>query len=405
MIKINNKDFDKRLLDLGNSKLVDLRTWREIAEILANEFMYDSGLTEDYCRKRYNKLLKGVFNNIKDIPVSTIDAQSNDRGYVKEITDEDRLLHKIMKERIKLTDELVQNNAYIRQLAREETLKEIAKDYAEVMYKGKILKTDFESTVVFSKESAIIQLSDWHYGLEVDNYWNKFNPEICIERVNKLQNEIIKRCKDRISTLYIVNLSDLISGYIHLSLRLQNRCDVITQTMDVAEILAEFINNLSKYFNIEYYDCLDNHSRLDPNKKDSINLESLVRIIHWYLVERFKENYRVTIHNSDKYGGDIIEFNCAGHLIAGVHGDNDTMQNVVERISLMTGHTYDLILTAHNHSFAASEDTNCIVLQNGSLMGTDFYATKLRKRSTPSQNLIIVASNNVIDSIHRIVLD
>ena len=340
---------------------------------------------------------------IKDYP-STAKTDS-DYAYVKEITDEDKILHKIKKERVKLTDELVQNNAYIRQLAREETLKEIARDYAEVMYKGKILKTDFEQSAIFSKESAIIQLSDWHYGLDVDNYWNKFNPEICIERVNKLQNEIIQRCKDKISTLYIVNLSDLISGYIHLSLRLQNRCDVITQTMDVAEILAEFINNLSKYFNIEYYDCLDNHSRLDPNKKDSINLESLVRIIHWYLIERFKENNRVAIHDSDKYGGDIIEFRCNGHLIAGVHGDNDTIQNVVERISLMTGNKYDMILTAHNHCFAAGEDTDCIILQNGSLMGTDFYATKLRKRARPSQNLIFVSQDNVIKSINRIVLD
>ena len=380
------------------------RTWREIAEILSEEFNYDSGLTDDYCRKRYNRLLKDAFDSIKDTPVSTIDIQNNDRGYVKEITDEDKILHKIKKERVKLTDELVQNNAYIRQLAREETLKEIAREYAEVMYKGKILSTDYY-TRVFSKNSAILQLSDWHYGIEVDNYWNKFDPETCIKRVNKLQEEVIRKCKDKINTLHIVNLSDLISGYIHLSLRLQNRYDVVTQTMDVAEILAEFINNLSAYFNIEYYDCLDNHSRLDPNKKDAINLESLVRIIHWYLVERFKNSSRIIIHNSDKYGGDIVEFNCAGHLIAGVHGDNDTLQNVVERISLMTGRTYDLILTAHNHSFAAGEDTNCIVLQNGSLMGTDFYATKLRKKSTPSQNLIIVAPDNVIDSIHRIVLD
>ena len=405
MIKINNKNFEHRLYELGWSKDDDNTTWNDIASILYNEFRNEDwrlSITGDYCRKRFHKLREEM-DLIKDYP-STAKTDS-DCAYVKEVTDEDRILHKIKKERVKLTDELVQNNAYIRQLAREETLKEIAKDYAEVMYKGKILKNDFEQPVIFSKESAIIQLSDWHYGLDVDNYWNKFNPEICIERVNRLQNEIIIRCKGKVGTLYIVNLSDLISGYIHLSLRLQNRFDVITQTMDVAEILAEFINNLSKYFNIEYYDCLVNHSRLDPNKKDSINLESLVRIIHWYLIERFKENYRVTIHNSDKYGGDIVEFRCNGHLIAGVHGDNDTIQNVVERISLMTGNKYGMILTAHNHCFAAGEDTDCIVLQNGSLMGTDFYATKLRKRSIPSQNLIFVSQDNVINSIHRIVLN
>ena len=54
--------------------------------------------------------------------------------------------------------------------------------------------------------------------------------------------------KNDVNKLHVVNLSDLISGYIHLTLRLQNRYDVITQVMDIAEILAEFLNNLSKYF-------------------------------------------------------------------------------------------------------------------------------------------------------------
>lgn len=387
-MRINNSDFDNRLYELGLSKLSKKMTWADIADILFNEYSwhdFSSYITKDFCRKRYYKLLNKNNNSVDDKSVEA-------------------LLSKVKKERAKLSDEIVQNNAYIRQLAREETIKEIAKEYAEVMYKGKILSTDYEVRP-YSKKEAILQISDWHYGIEFDNYWNVYNPDICIKRVNLLLENVLNICrKNDVNKLHVVNLSDLISGYIHLTLRLQNRYDVITQVMDIAEILAEFLNNLSKYFDIEYYDCLDNHSRLDPNKKESINLESLVRIIHWYLVERFKDNDKIIINNCDKYGGDIIDFGCFNYLIAGVHGDNDNINNVVERLSLMTGNNYDLILTAHNHHFAAIEDTNCIVLQNGSLMGTDYYATKLRKKSIPSQNLIIVSEDSVIDSIHRIVL-
>lgn len=390
-MKINNSDFDNRLYELGLSKLSKKLTWADIADILFSEYSwhdFSSCITKDFCRKRYYKLLNKNGNCTDN----------------KEIAE--TLLNDIKKERVKLSDEIVQNNAYIRQLAREETIKEIAKEYAEVMYKGKILNVDYEVRPMNVTKSAILQLSDWHYGLDVNNYWNSYSPEICIKRVNELQEKVKSLLiNNNINKLYVINLSDLISGYIHLTLRLQNRYDVITQVMDVSEILAEFLNNISKYANIEYYDCLDNHSRLDPNKKDAINLESLTRITHWYLKDRLKFNNRIIIGDSDKYGGDIIEFYCNNHLVAGVHGDNDTMQNVVERISLMTGKKYDLILIAHNHYFAASEDTECIVVQNGSLMGTDFYATKLRKRSTPSQNFIIVSSDNVVDSIHRIVFN
>ncbi len=390
MLKIDDKNFDERLYDLGRLKDVNGFTWQEIADKLINEFWdkdYCEHISKDFCRKHYHYILNRRDNNVE-----------KSKNYINDT------LNAIKKERVKLSDEIVQNNAYVRQLAREETIKEIAKEYAEVMYKGKILSTNYEVRP-YSKKEAILQISDWHYGIEFDNYWNAYSPDLCIERVNLLLENVINICKKNgVNKLHIVNLSDLISGYIHLTLRLQNRYDVITQVMDVAEILAEFLNNLSQYFDIEYYDCLDNHSRLDPNKKESINLESLVRIIHWYLVERFKDNDKIYINNCDKYGGDIIEFECRGYLIAGVHGDNDNINNVVERLSLMTGNNYDLILTAHNHHFAATEDTNCIVLQNGSLMGTDYYATKLRKKSMPSQNLVIVSEDSVVDSIHRIVL-
>ena len=379
--------FNEMLIELGNNKSNTKSSWKDIAKYMNDEFLDNK--KPDYYRKHYWNLTRRKKS----------DNVENNEDILEDLLS-------IKRERAKLSDEIVQNNAYIRQLSREETLKEIAKEYAEVMYKEKILETynnDYLSS--FSKNSAILQLSDWHYGLEINNYFNRFNPEICIKRVNELKNKVISMClHDNVKTLYIANLSDLISGYIHLQLRLQNRYDVITQVMDVSEILAELLNDLSEYFNIEYYDCLDNHSRLDPNKKDSFHLESLVRITHWYLVERLKNNNKININNYSIYGEDIITFNCCGWDIAGVHGDNDTVQNIIERLSLMTHANFDLILTAHKHHFAAYEDNECIVLQNGSLMGTDYYATKLRKSSKPSQNLIIVSNENVVEKICKIDL-
>ena len=45
------------------------------------------------------------------------------------------------KERVKISDERTQNNAYIRRLAREDTIIEIAKSTAKEMSSKKILDT------------------------------------------------------------------------------------------------------------------------------------------------------------------------------------------------------------------------------------------------------------------------
>ena len=80
-----------------------------------------------------------------------------------------------------------------------------------------------------------------------------------------------------ITELYILNLGDLVSGRIHTTIRIDNQIDAVTQVIEVSEILAEFIANIANYtdVHIKYYDTLDNHSRLEPNKENSVELESL----------------------------------------------------------------------------------------------------------------------------------
>jgi len=172
--------------------------------------------------------------------------------------------------------------------------------------------------------------------------------------------------------------------------------------MEVSEILAEFLMGLyNAGFAVHYYDCLDNHSRLEPNKKNSIDLESLTRITTWYLKERV--SHHIDIHDN-VYGDDIITFRVKNFKIAGVHGDKDKPQQVVDNLSLMTHEKFDLILTAHMHHFSGDEKNEIVVVSNGSLMGTDEYAKGLRLSSTPSQNLIIVSNDNVVDDICRIIV-
>ena len=363
-------------------------TWQFIADCVHQE--YGLSRSESWVRKTVKDAL-GLSNNEEDL-LEQIKEQ-------KQLMDETYI--NIRKEKVKLSDERCQVNAYYRALSREDTIKEIALVTAQEMSNKKILPTYVLKDS--GDKEAILCISDWHYGIEITNPWNEFSPEKCKERVSKLLEKTIKRVKEnKVKRLHLANLGDLIAGRIHLGLRLDSRFDVITQTIGVSEILAEFISSLSKYVKVEYYDCVDNHSRLEPNKKEAQELETLARIIPWYLKERLKDNVNFCLHENE-FGADLITFETMGYKVIGCHGDKDPIKNI-DHLSMMTEQHYDLLLTAHAHHFACEEKNRTVALGNGTLMGTDSFAQRLRLSSTPSQNLIIVSNDNPTECIYRIVL-
>lgn len=361
-------------------------SWQDVADTI-NAYSVEKRSANAY-RKRYAR-------------VHHIDADSLAPTNITMFTD---LLSTIKKEKVKLSDERAQLNAYIRLAAREETLKEIALDVADKISKVKVLPKYKQLSANNSKIASLL-ISDWHYGLEVNLFNNKYSPEVTKERVAKLRDEVIQRCeKEDITTLNVVNLSDLIAGRIHSQIRIQSRVDTITQVIEVSEILAEFLTDLSKHFTIHYYDALDNHSRLEPNKKESIDLESLVRIVTWYLQSRLSDNESIIIHLNE-LGADIINFKIFDFEVIGVHGDKDKFANVTDHLSQYIKKKLDAVFIAHTHHFAADERNSCVVVNNGSLMGVDDYAHDLRLDSYATQVLVISTPANVVDNIHRIILN
>ncbi len=377
-----------RVLLAKKQKVINL-TWEEVKELLVKE----TGIIKSESSWRKEALRK--FRNVE-----VVETEEDDPVEVMK-----DLLLEYKKERVKISDERTQNNVYVRKLAREETLKEIASAVADTISSKKLLPVSNVKPLK-GLNSAVLELSDWHYGIEVDTYWNKYNTDICKERVAKLLQETINFCNlFDVKTLHIMNLGDLICGRIHETLRLQSRIDVITQTIEVSEILFEFINALlAERIVVHYYDCLDNHSRLEPQKQNSIDLESLVRIIPWYLKERFRNSDNIIIHTNG-FDEDIIDAEVKGYRIGGVHGHKHKPNKVVESLTLMTRQMFNLICTAHLHHFSCDERNRVVVVSNGSLMGTDYYAKDLNLDSSPSQNIILVTEKSVVDYIHRIVLD
>ena len=245
---INFEDIDYKRLDEETEDDYTLRIcalkeikhlyWDEIAQIINRTL--DQNYTESRYRKMYSAYTKGKADAVKEEEIPEISE------YMQQKIE-------LQKERIKISDERVQTNAYIRQLAREETIKEIASKCAQEMNSKKLLEAPKE-LYISGKNAAILQLSDIHYGLVVDNYWNKYNPDIAKNKISQLRDKVIQYCKfNDVSDLYITELGDAIAGRIHETIKYQSRFDVITQIMQISEIIAEMITDLSKHFKIHYY--------------------------------------------------------------------------------------------------------------------------------------------------------
>lgn len=303
---------------------------------------------------------------------------------------------------VKIRDERNLSAAYIRALSREDTCRDIANNAVKKL-KNKLLP-EANSIRHTGKRRAILCISDWHYGIEIDNYWNKYNTTICKQRVAELQSNVEDYIKLwDVETLYVFNLSDLIAGRIHNQIRLDSRIDCITQIMEVSEILAEFLSNLSTKVNIVYQAVSDNHSQLEPNKKERWEPESLTKITHWFLKERLANNKHIVICDN-QFSEDIATCKIYDFNVVATHGHKDKFNRIVNSLSPFLRDKLDLILVAHNHHFSGDEYCTTAVIRNGSLMGTDDYAAQLRQVAVPSQNLIIVEPNNIMKALHKINL-
>ena len=371
-------------------------TWTNVAELLNAELGENS--TSDKYRKEFTRKFKDL-----------IDTREDELTAQEEL--EERLAAKLVqlrKEQTVVKDLRNDANAQLRALDRIEYMKQIALECAAEVSKN-VSEYSFKPIEdvgkSYNSKEGLLLLGDWHFGIEVDSFWNVYNPSTCKERLQDLLVQVVNVAKENdIKTLHIFNLGDLISGRIHAQLRMQSRMDAVEQTMKAAELLRNFILELRKQdFVVEYYDCLDNHSRVEPNKKESLQLESFAKIIHWYLDSMFENIPDVTVHENF-FGDDIICAYIFGHKIVGVHGDKDDPRRVVKELSSLLSFKPDLICTAHRHHFAADETTRCPVLCNPSLMGQDQYALDGRLDSSPAQLFIVITDDNPMYSVSRLVV-
>lgn len=303
-------------------------------------------------------------------------------------------MHELQKLKYAISDERAALNKQLKEQSRIDSLKDIALACVNKM-------EPLEARPIYDKRpytdaSLVVALSDFHYGLEIDEFNNKYNPGIFHRRLEILLNRCIEQLctNDRIGNVIVLGIGDFIAGLIHNINRIESRENVIEQIIAVSEALSDFLYKLSTYCHVDYYDCIGNHSRLFEDKNNCLSKESFDLLIHYILKLRFYNEELIDVHEytiNEKIG----TFSAYGKQYAFVHGDNFNIETLAKDLSLLTKTFFEGIFIGHIHHIYIEEQNGTMVISNGSFAGNDEYSNKLRKTSMPSQNLFLISSSGI----------
>lgn len=389
--RLENENEEQFIFRLGSAKdsgELDM-SWEQLAEVINKEFRNDESeyRSEAAYRKPYQQAKRyfeaNVFKTYKD-----------EESYFKELRLQRQSLE---KERVKTRDEKNELRRIIREEARKESYKEqIIRTISE--YHGKPLDYDDNkhfNGVIKSDNDLIVSCTDIHAGIEIDNYFNKFNEDVLKDRFNQYLDKIFEVQLRHGSENVNLILSELVSGIIHNELRIENNQNLIEQFLTVTDYISQFLAELSYHFNnVNVYICPGNHSRISPKKEDSLKGENIDHLALPFLEAKL-QNYKNIYFNKNTVEESIAMFSVRNNIVMASHGDKDAPNNVVQKFTLLFGMRPDLVYLGHRHQNGLTTVYNCKVVESGCLSGVDNFALDMRMNGYPSQTISVITKDGL----------
>jgi hypothetical protein len=400
LVHLPNETEDQCLWRVGRAKDAGTLTenWPEIALFFNKTFREDD--TQYYDPSAYRK----KYRNFVTAYESIFSQENFTSSQIAEYEDQKKEMFKIKKqwqdqrrECIKLWTEESRFDHLV------EKLIESATRLCEI----KPLTFD-DYILNYDNSEAVICWADWHYGMVTDNIWNQYNTDICIQRVAEFVNKAVARLsRHGVKRLHIMLLGDAAHGSIHNSCRVASEEDTCDQLMQVSEIMAEAINELSNYVpEVNVYATYGNHLRTVQNKNDSIHSDNMEKIIPWWLEQRLQNNSRVNIIKGDYY--EFIYLNVCGYNVVGAHGDLEKFKQFGLTVNTLFNKKYgmsiDYTVSADKHHIEEFEQLGIESILVRSLCGTDEYSNNNRLYSAPGQTLMIFTPEEGRDGTYNIKL-
>jgi hypothetical protein len=380
-LKLENESRERYIHRMYSNKVQNNLTNNEVKDII-NEVLGVSW-QESYMRGIYKNFDKG-YNE-------ALEEKSED-SYLQEL--EEKTLE-FQKEKKKMQDQRREFKKYVDSQARFEHLLETMRECIfELNDTNPVKYNKFKGVNELKSENneGVLICSDWHIGAKFDNILGRYDYNIAKNRIEDLLATTISYCEiNKVKTLHIELLGDMLSGAIHISSKVEAEEDVMSQLMKLCKLLEDFIWELAdKIPQVKVYTAIGNHSRLCPNIKDNQDGENFERLIPFFLKNRFEGKVsNIEICEDNNLDDCIVLFDVLDTKIFGVHGDLDKPNEVVNNMIKLFKVIPDEIHMGHYHTDMEKTEYDMSVIVNGSLQGTDTFAKKIRKSGSPLQKLII----------------
>lgn len=374
---VYGKLIDKTLADYDYSELAPYVYGKDYSCDVARRMMYGSCKTMELANKC------AVSNISDDNILSEIDNKKIE----------------LQKERQKFFDQRTAFNKVVRDRSRQEELNEIL---TKAISAGNLPVLNYvQNTGRLHKDNdLLVSLNDIHYGMTVDNYWNKYNSDIFKKMLSNYLDDIVSIGETHESQDCIVWMGgDAISGNIHTSIQVSNKENVIEQITGVSELIAEFLSELSRCFHKVYFvSVAGNHSRLNQNKDEAIMQERLDDLVEWYLKARFQDFNNIVIGYGEKIDCSMFLIDVRGKYYLGVHGDYDGGASKIQSLQSMLDKKLYAVLSGHLHHNKIDEVQGIKTIMAGSFLGMDDYCVKKRIYGSPKQLVCVCNENGVLCS-------
>lgn len=359
--------------------------WKKIRDIL------NSRLKKDYNESTYRKRFAAYIEMkqaCKDI----------DPDFTGDTTDLMVQKRELERAKIQFRDE---RNAWQRQNYNTARVEQKL-DYLEDCIKhSSPAKLDVKLKEINSNKTAIICCSDWHIGACYDNEYGKYNSDIAKARISEYASKAIVICEtNNVHNVIISNLGDSISGFIHQSIQVTNRENVIEQIMLASELMLSFIKEFVKRgFGVTFTNVSGNHSRIAA-KSDAIKDERLDDLIGWYCNTHLKEypNF-LYLKAEDTTFSDVFGFWFC-------HGDYDSFsKSGLANLVLAKGFKPRAVFLGHYHTMAIDDCYDVKICRSGCLGGSgDDYTVQKRLKGKPSQ-LIAIWDGEELNQFYNITFE
>ena len=369
-------------------------TWDDIANLI-NEQFQEVGM---YCS---SSAYRKAYSYAKKFFEAEVFETDDQKKYISDIQKAKRDLE---KEKVKVRDERTEYRRLVREQARREYYKA---QVQEAVSNAVCLPLEYDENkrftgIIKTDNDLLISLTDLHAGLEIDDFFNKFDKNVLKTRINRYLDKIFEIYLRHGSGDAYVVIGEICSGIIHNTLRIENNMDLIQQFLTAVNYVGDFLAELSyKFENVHVYVTPGNHSRITPKKEDSLRGENMDMLINYYLAARLQnfDNIKFYENTIDEY---TACFNVRNSKVMAVHGDRDSIDNVVQKLTMYYRMKPDIVLMGHRHTNALSTVYDSKVIQAGCLSGSgDNYTKDLKLRNRPEQ-VVAVINNEGLDCFYDV---